>query len=76
MAGVAKWLRPRIVVPIRVGSNPTSRPIKEMMTSVVISFIMRGEDENPPFVEFEREAAEAGVFCKKRSFAAKYGIAV
>ena len=27
MAGVAKWLRPRIVVPICVGSNPTSRPI-------------------------------------------------
>ena len=26
MAGVAKWLRPRIVVPIRVGSNPTTRP--------------------------------------------------
>lgn len=27
MAGVAKWLRPRIVVPIFVGSNPITRPI-------------------------------------------------
>ena len=27
MAGVVKWLRPRIVVPIFVGSNPISRPI-------------------------------------------------
>ena len=27
MAGVVKWLRPRIVVPICVGSNPISRPI-------------------------------------------------
>ncbi len=27
MAGIAKWLRPRIVVPIYVGSNPTVRPI-------------------------------------------------
>ena len=27
MAGVAKRLRPRIVVPICVGSNPITRPI-------------------------------------------------
>ena len=27
MAGVVKWLRPRIVVPICMGSNPISRPI-------------------------------------------------
>ena len=27
MAGVVKRLRPRIVVPICVGSNPTARPI-------------------------------------------------
>ncbi len=27
MAGVAKWLRPRIVVPIYMGSNPIIRPI-------------------------------------------------
>lgn len=29
MAGVAKRLRPRIVVPICVGSNPITRPIKK-----------------------------------------------
>lgn len=29
MAGVVKWLRPRIVVPICVGSNPTTRPTKK-----------------------------------------------
>ena len=27
MAGIVKWLRPRIVVPLCVGSNPTTRPI-------------------------------------------------
>ena len=27
MADIVKWLRPRIVVPICVGSNPTIRPI-------------------------------------------------
>ena len=27
MADIVKWLRPRIVVPIYVGSNPTIRPI-------------------------------------------------
>ena len=27
MAEVVKWLRPRIVVPICVGSNPIFRPI-------------------------------------------------
>ena len=30
MAGVAKRLRPRIVVPIRMGSNPITRPIKNL----------------------------------------------
>ena len=32
MAGVVKWLRPRIVVPIFVGSNPISRPIIRIST--------------------------------------------
>lgn len=27
MAGIVKWLRPRIVVPIYMGSNPITRPI-------------------------------------------------
>ena len=31
MAGVVKWLRPRIVVPICMGSNPISRPIFEIV---------------------------------------------
>ena len=31
MAGVVKWLRPRIVVPIFVGSNPISRPIFKLL---------------------------------------------
>lgn len=29
MAGVVKWLRPRFVVPIFVGSSPIIRPIKK-----------------------------------------------
>ena len=48
MAGFVKWLRPRIVVPLCVGSNPTTRPIKIPMTLVIGIFIMRCEDENPP----------------------------
>lgn len=44
MAGVVKRLRPRIVVPICVGSNPTARPIfqksrlKRLFFSVQKSF--------------------------------------
>ena len=41
MAGIAKWLRPRIVVPICVGSTPTTRPIKSSVTSVAGLFIMQ-----------------------------------
>ena len=37
MAGVAKWLRPRIVVPIFVGSNPITRPIYKK-TSIEVFF--------------------------------------
>ena len=39
MAGVVKWLRPRIVVPLCVGSNPTTRPIKKTVTFVTVFFI-------------------------------------
>ncbi len=39
MAGVVKWLRPRIVVPLCVGSNPTTRPIKRPITFVIGLFI-------------------------------------
>ncbi len=39
MASVVKWLRPRIVVPICVGSNPTTRPIKKTVTFVTVFFI-------------------------------------
>lgn len=31
MAPVVKWLRPRIVVPICMGSNPIRRPIKNSL---------------------------------------------
>ena len=41
MAGVVKWLRPRIVVPLCVGSNPTTRPIKCTMTFVIVYFIAK-----------------------------------
>ena len=40
MAGIAKRLRPRIVVPICVGSNPTTRPIKYLITRVIRYFII------------------------------------
>ena len=32
VAGVAKWLRPRVVVPVFVGSNPIIRPIFSLET--------------------------------------------
>ena len=28
MVGIVKWLRPRVVAPVYVGSNPTTHPIK------------------------------------------------
>ena len=27
MVGIVKWLRPRVVAPVYVGSNPTTHPI-------------------------------------------------
>ena len=39
MADVVKWLRPRIVVPICVGSNPTIRPIFKLIGSTEPFFI-------------------------------------
>ena len=39
MAGVVKWLRPRIVVPLCVGSNPTTRPIKKVLAFAKTFFI-------------------------------------
>ena len=41
MAGVAKRLRPRIVVPIFVGSIPITRPIKSPVTLVTGLFILQ-----------------------------------
>ena len=29
MVGIVKWLRPRVVAPVYVGSNPTTHPIKK-----------------------------------------------
>ena len=39
MAGVVKWLRPRIVVPLCVGSNPTTRPTKNVLVFSKTFFI-------------------------------------
>lgn len=36
MAGVAKWLRPRIVVPVFVGSSPIIRPIFPLVKESVL----------------------------------------
>ena len=47
MASIVKRLRPRIVVPICVGSNPTTRPIKKQMASLLSAFLFEYcEDEN------------------------------
>ena len=46
MASIVKRLRPRIVVPICVGSNPTTRPIKKQMASLLSAFLLEYcEDE-------------------------------
>ncbi len=48
MADIVKWLRPRIVVPIYVGSNPTIRPIKQTSTFCRGLFYYANMDfENP-----------------------------
>ncbi len=31
MVGIVKWLRPRVVAPVYVGSNPTTHPSYSMM---------------------------------------------
>ena len=49
MASIVKRLRPRIVVPICVGSNPTTRPIKKLIANA-ISFLIcekSGFNTNP-----------------------------
>ena len=47
MASIVKRLRPRIVVPICVGSNPTTRPIKKTLALAKVFFIRASEGENP-----------------------------
>ena len=65
MAGVAKRLRPRIVVPIFVGSIPITRPIKSPVTLVTGLFILQRFWKWEPTTKrsfvlgFEREWAEA-----------------
>lgn len=34
MAGVAKWLRQRVVVPLFAGSSPVTRPIKKFTRKI------------------------------------------
>ena len=31
MVGIVKWLRPRVVAPVYVGSNPTTHPILSLI---------------------------------------------
>ena len=65
MAGVVKWLRPRIVVPLCVGSNPTTRPIKKQMTSLLSAFLLEyREDENQLLVG-SADFGKAGVKRKR-----------
>ena len=33
MVGIVKWLRPRVVAPVYVGSNPTTHPIIDVGVS-------------------------------------------
>ena len=33
MVGIVKWLRPRVVAPVCVGSNPTTHPTKNIGVS-------------------------------------------
>ena len=47
MAPVVKWSRPRIVVPICMGSNPIRRPIKKTLAFAKVFFYLSDEDENP-----------------------------
>ena len=49
MASVVKRLRPRIVVPICMGSNPIRRPIIKKARSKA-SFFVSDEGENPSVV--------------------------
>ena len=39
MAGIVKWLRPRIVVPIYMGSNPITRPIFNILQEFIMTRI-------------------------------------
>ena len=64
MAGVAKGLRPRFVVPIYVGSNPTIRPIYKKDYRKIVLFIYDNRliwvarTTRRSLVRFERERAE------------------
>ena len=63
MAPVVKWSRPRIVVPICMGSNPIRRPIKKTLAFVKVFcqglFYLTNEDKNP-FEGSSEERAECG----------------
>lgn len=62
MAGVVKWLRPRIVVPIYMGSNPIIRPTKEQIAAAICSLVLvlsrMRTHHRRSLPGFEREAAE------------------
>ena len=45
MAGIVKWSRPRIVVPICMGSNPITRPIFNILQEFIMTRIS-GRIEN------------------------------
>ena len=41
MVGIVKWLRPRVVAPVYVGSNPTTHPIKPIVFSLGYRQVVR-----------------------------------
>ena len=73
MASIVKRLRPRIVVPICVGSNPTTRPIKKQMTSLLSAFLLEyREDENQLLVG-SADFGKAGVKRKRNGMPSQWG---
>ena len=66
MASIVKRLRPRIVVPICVGSNPTTRPIKKQMASLLSAFLFEYcKDENQLSVG-SADFGKAGALAERR----------
>ena len=66
MAPVVKWSRPRIVVPICMGSNPIRRPIYNKLVVFMPAFVIFTPDEEEnPFEGSSEERAECGVLLQR-----------